>query len=582
MMFQEYVLCPIVASLFLLPGVISARTNSGEKVQSANLSPGRLSPEDEAFYRELVLQHSRILLLDPSDADAYAERGSAKLRLGQYQGAVRDFNEALQRKPGNAMAHCSRAYAKWLASSQGGEARGAAEDYARAQQTPQKATLQPVQKPAAYVYYLRGEQYQYAREYDLALSDYNKAILLNSEYPRAFQRKAEIHFKLGNSRAALEEYSIAIQLDPLIGQLFVDRAAVKSFLKDYTGAMADLDSCLSSYPDDLDARYHRGRLRELAGDLEGAIEDYGFLTEGSWWSARAYVARSNARRLNEDYAGALADADAAVEESPGNAPAYIALGNARADAGFDQEALEAFERALELEPESAAAYRARALAKSAAFELEPALADLCQAAVHGADDAETLVWISLVQRKLGRDTAAAEYARKAIAVSPKDQMGYLRRAQLKLRYESSGSARQDCQEATEMGPSLFEPRVYFYALSVLRGEAEEAREIRMELANALRGVEREGWDVDVARFLAGSISDDALACTSYSENGGRMQAKRCLMYCILGCIALERHDYEAAASLFDQALTTRAVDEFSFDIAAAGLAETRKARPRQR
>ena len=64
----------------------------------------------------------------PEDAKAYTNRGVAKLKLGDYRGAIADFDRAIELNP-DAAAAC---YGRGGAKSKLGDYEGAIADYSRA------------------------------------------------------------------------------------------------------------------------------------------------------------------------------------------------------------------------------------------------------------------------------------------------------------------------------------------------------------------------------------------------------------------------------------------------------------------
>ena len=66
----------------------------------------------------------------------------------------------------------------------------------------------------AFIYKHRGASYQALGQYEAAVNDYNEAIQLNSEDVNAFYNRGMSHFALENYPAAIADYNAAIQLDP--------------------------------------------------------------------------------------------------------------------------------------------------------------------------------------------------------------------------------------------------------------------------------------------------------------------------------------------------------------------------------
>jgi tetratricopeptide (TPR) repeat protein len=73
---------------------------------------------------------------------------------------------------------------------------------------------------------------------------------------------------------AIEAYTYAIQQNPTLPEAFCNRAVVRIALLDYTGAMHDLDSAIALDHTSYELYTNRGDLKQMMGDLAGAIDDY--------------------------------------------------------------------------------------------------------------------------------------------------------------------------------------------------------------------------------------------------------------------------------------------------------------------
>jgi lipoprotein NlpI len=100
-------------------------------------------------------------------AAVHVNRGTAYLRKGDSDRALRDFDAALKIDPGDVVALNRR-----------GEAHSAKADFTR------------------------------------ALADYSEAVRLNPRYPLAFRNRARLYFYRGDFAAAAEDFRFAEQADP--------------------------------------------------------------------------------------------------------------------------------------------------------------------------------------------------------------------------------------------------------------------------------------------------------------------------------------------------------------------------------
>ncbi|CAN1210781.1 hypothetical protein TUMEXPCC7403_11325 [Tumidithrix helvetica PCC 7403] len=64
-------------------------------------------------YQGAIADFTEAICLEPNRVAGYNSRGNAKVRLGDYQGAIADFTEAIRLEPDDANAYFSRGYAEY-------------------------------------------------------------------------------------------------------------------------------------------------------------------------------------------------------------------------------------------------------------------------------------------------------------------------------------------------------------------------------------------------------------------------------------------------------------------------------------
>ena len=124
----------------------------------------------------------------------YHNMGITKFNSGDFEGAIKDFNKAIQINPLNANPYLYRGYSKVNL----GDVHGAIDDYSQALTR---------QKPTADLYLNRGALKHQLEDYDGAIEDYNNAI----------------------------------KLSPKDGDLFYNRSLSKQSIDDTEGALLDLN-----------------------------------------------------------------------------------------------------------------------------------------------------------------------------------------------------------------------------------------------------------------------------------------------------------------------------------------------------
>jgi tetratricopeptide (TPR) repeat protein len=143
--------------------------------------------------------HSKTVKLT---AEEWCNRGLNKNELGDKQGAIADYNQAIQIKPDYARAFCNRGDSK----NELGDKQG-------------------------------------------AIADYNQAIQIKPDYAEDYFNRGLAKYNLGDYQGAIADYNQAIQIKPDLALAYNNRGVVKNDLGDKQGAIADYNQAISIKPD---------------------------------------------------------------------------------------------------------------------------------------------------------------------------------------------------------------------------------------------------------------------------------------------------------------------------------------------
>jgi tetratricopeptide (TPR) repeat protein len=258
-------------------------------------------------------------------AVAYANRGFAYDKKGDYERAIADENKAIELNPRLDIAYKNRGFAY-----------GSRGDYDREIADDSKAIeLNPA---FAMAYNNRGVAYIGKGDYDRAISDENTAIKLEPQLAMAYSNRGAAYEYEKNYDQAIADESNAIKLDPHLAEAYQDRGEAYMNKDDYDQAIADETEAIRLKPDLAEAYYNRG------------------------W-AYNYT----------DHDQAIADYDKAIEFKPAYGPAYYGRALAYAAKGENQKALSDFQAAAKLIP-SNDQWHGQALARAVKLEFEDGLA----------------------------------------------------------------------------------------------------------------------------------------------------------------------------------------------------------------
>lgn len=232
-------------------------------------------------------------------SDNYYYRGLSKKYLDDFQGAIIDLTKTIEKRP----------------------------DFANA-------------------YYQRGKiKFHELKDKEGAIADYTKAIELNPEDDEIYASRARVKSDFSKEEA-IKDYTIAVELNPSNSQAFFSRATEKFGLRDYKGAIDDLDIVVKlGLPDNsnismTDVYSFRGGFKNLSHDYEGAISDFTMLIKLAPTSAKAFFERAEAKVSLEKFNEAVEDYNRAIELDPSDGENFYRRANARLELGQDDLAFE--------------------------------------------------------------------------------------------------------------------------------------------------------------------------------------------------------------------------------------------------
>jgi len=176
---------------------------------------------------ERLLFGSEAIRLHPGFAEAFNNRGLARLDSGDRDGALRDFNEAIRLKPDLAPA-----------------------------------------------FYNRGVARHDKEGLELAIEDYTRAIMLNPNYVKALNNRGMALYEKKDWAGAGADYDEALRLDPDDANALNNRGLLRRVKGDVKGALEDLDKVILLKPEFAAGFYNRALARKADRNPEGALEDF--------------------------------------------------------------------------------------------------------------------------------------------------------------------------------------------------------------------------------------------------------------------------------------------------------------------
>jgi tetratricopeptide (TPR) repeat protein len=122
-------------------------------------------------------------------------------------------------------------------------------------------------------FYNRGRAYENKNDPGRAIGDYYQAINLKADYGEAYLRRGIVYYNQGSPDRAMSDYNRAIELLPNNAEAYYQRGLVQVVGKNLPAAIKDFSQSLTLKPDYYAALYERGRAYRDSGDKESAISD---------------------------------------------------------------------------------------------------------------------------------------------------------------------------------------------------------------------------------------------------------------------------------------------------------------------
>lgn len=270
-------------------------------------------------------------------AGAFNNRGIAYFSKGEFDRAIRDFDEAISAKPNNPVLHHNRG----LALYNKGDNEGAIRSYEEAISIAPKYTI--AHNDRANVYFRM-------KEYDKAISGYDDAIRLQPRDAVLYANRGNTYRMKGDYDRALRDFDEAIRLNPREAGSIYGRSQVYSDKGDADRALADLDEAIRLGSGNADYFNSRGFLYKQRGEHDRAIRDFDEAIRLKPKFAAAFANRGDAWRQRGDIERAIMDLSEALRLDPAATPAYVSRGLAFEAKGDIEQARFDFSTALSRTP----------------------------------------------------------------------------------------------------------------------------------------------------------------------------------------------------------------------------------------
>ncbi len=281
-----------------------------------------------------------------------------------------------------------------------------------------------------YSFSIYGQDQTKADELDLGLQSFNSEdyqtafihfdtwIRENPNDPMGYWYKGQCYEAFGGDGLvlALENYSIALTLNPEITPVYLNKGRVLYIMERYEEAEQNFHTYLRLPKGETTQVIYRKSATDMG--ISGIFTDQ---TENP---SHIYYQIGLCRMGLEDFEGAVSFLDSAISYSPNEADYYAERGKSLMELGRNSEALESLKKAIELNPNHYLAIQR----------------------------------ILLIEK--GGDGESLEALTLAISIDPKNPEVWSLRGYYKLTHEDPVGAIRDFSEAISLNPDLLESWMY--------------------------------------------------------------------------------------------------------------------------
>ena len=187
--------------------VITIGCNSSDKY----VEQGR-QQVNEGKFREAVQTMNRAVEADDANADAFVTRGVAYFELKEYANATLDYDQAIKLKPDFYRPYYNRALLKVAQNDLDGALKDYSDAIRRAPDTSRRLSAE--------LFLNRGQLFATQGQMQPALTDFSRAITLDSTNALALYNRGNLRFQQKDLPGAVADFQRSVRANPKFGKAF--------------------------------------------------------------------------------------------------------------------------------------------------------------------------------------------------------------------------------------------------------------------------------------------------------------------------------------------------------------------------
>ncbi len=286
-----------------------------------------------------------------------------------------------------------------------------------------------------------------------ALEDYNRAVELFPEYPVAYNNRGNLLLALGKSDEATKDFDRALALAPGYAAAYSNRGNAKMKLGKSDQAIADFTKAIELMPASAPPLSGRGLAYLSVGKPHAAVRDFSRAVSADARFASAYRNRAEARMAIGQRDDAIEDLSRAVAFDANNSELYVVRGYAYLLAGNTASAIKDFSKAIELDPKLSPAYEGRGLANGIAEAFDDAYSDLNRAIALDPRSPVAFAFRAYVYKQNGQQDIGFKDVETAIRLDASSPEALWARGEIEEANGQADTAITDLRHALQLRPS---------------------------------------------------------------------------------------------------------------------------------
>jgi len=385
-------------------------------------------------YKSAIEDYNQALEINPKFARVYINRGDVYKEDGNNKAALADYNSAMPFYDKDKVTTATLYQKIGKCYYNEGHYKEAITNHTKA------LTLEPKYGLA---YWNRGASYYHNNQVKEALIDLKAALPFyagdSTDLSSLHEYTGEVYQSVNDNTRAIEEFNLAIEMNPKSGLAHYQKAVTLCSKKDYKASIAEFGTTIALYDKDTvnqpNCYNYRGYVKFQMDDNKGAIEDYNKAIAIRPKYGNAIWNRADAYQFDGDYKHAIEDYTASLDnykdDSSSIAYIYCSMANTYIKKKTYLPAIKDCDLALQYKPGYATAYSNKGTAYKDSGAYNKAIVEYISAIDlydnNKEKQAQMYEYIGYCHNQIGEYKQGIEAFTHAISISPKYGLAYWNR-----------------------------------------------------------------------------------------------------------------------------------------------------------